>query len=235
MKRLATSILVLGSVAAVGTASAQSSGYYSQYGQPSVDRYGQSSGSHYDYARVLRVDPLIQSGYGNTGYYGNDRQRCYTRNDGYAYDDGYNENRDGYYDRDGYYRGNNGYYGNSDYRRGSETGRTVATVVGGVVGAVLGSKIGGGSGRYVTSALGTMAGGMAGRAIYDQSVRQRRNASVTVCDPEPVRDGYGYSRVDDGRVSGYEVTYEYGGRTYRTRTDYHPGDRIRVRVDVRPE
>lgn len=242
MKRLATSILALGLAAVVGTASAQSSGYYSQYGQPTVDRYGQSSGSHYDYARVLRVDPVIQSGYGDTGYYRNDQQRCYTRNDGYVYDDGYNNNGgyggDGYYDRDGYRR-NDGYYGNDGYR-GTETGRTVATVVGGVIGAVVGSKVGGGSGRYVASALGTMAGGMAGRAIYDQNARQRRNASVTVCDPEPVRDGYGnnsygYSRVNDGRVSGYDVTYEYAGRTYRTRTDYHPGDRIRVRVDVRPE
>lgn len=239
MKRLATSILALGLVAAVGTASAQSSGYYSQYGQPTVDRYGQSSGSYYDYARVLRVDPVIQSGYGNsnTGYYRNDQQRCYTRNDGYVYDDGYNNNG-GYYDRDGYRR-NDGYYGNDGYR-GTETGRTVATVVGGVVGAVIGSKVGGGSGRYVASALGTMAGGMAGRAIYDQNARQRRNASVTVCDPEPVRDGYrgndyGYNRVNDGRVSGYDVTYQYNGRTYTTRTDYHPGDRIRVRVDVRPE
>ena len=242
MKRLATSILALGLAAAVGTASAQSSGYYSQYGQPTVDRYGQSSGGYYDYARVLRVDPVIQSGYGNTGYYRNGQQRCYTRNDGYVSDDGYGNGNngygDGYYDRDGYRR-NDGYYGNDGYR-GTETGRTVATVVGGVVGAVIGSKVGGGSGRYVASALGTMAGGMAGRAIYDQNARQRRNASVTVCDPEPVRngyggDGYGYSQVNDGRVSGYDVTYEYAGRTYRTRTDYHPGDRIRVRVDVRPE
>lgn len=250
MKRLATSILALGLAAVVGTASAQSSGYYSQYGsqygQPTVDRYGQSSGSHYDYARVIRVDPVIQSGYGygNTGSYSNGgyangSQRCYTRNDGYASDDSYYGDRygnDGYYDRDNGYR-NDGYYGNDGgYRNGNETSRTVATVVGGVIGAVVGSKIGGGSGRYVTSALGTMAGGMAGRAIYDQSVRQRqRPASVTVCDPEPVRDGYGYNRVNDNRVSGYDVTYEYAGRSYRTRTDYHPGDRIRVRVDVRPE
>lgn len=250
MKRLATSILALGLAATVGTASAQSSGYYSQYGsqqygsqygQPTVDRYGQSSGSHYDYARVIRVDPVIQSGYGygnngsySNGGYANGSQRCYTRNDGYASDDSYYGN-DGYYGRDNGYR-DDGYYGNDGgYRGGNETSRTVATVIGGVVGAVVGSKIGGGSGRYVTSALGTMAGGMAGRAIYDQSVRQRRNASVTVCDPEPVRDGYGYSRVNDNRVSGYDVTYEYAGRSYRTRTDYHPGDRIRVRVDVRPE
>ena len=37
------------------------------------------------------------------------------------------------------------------------------------------------------------------------------------------------------QVAGYDVTYEYANRTYRTRTDYHPGDRIRVRVDVQPE
>jgi len=240
MKRLATSILALGLAAVVGTASAQSSGYSSQYAQPTVDRYGQSSGNYYDYARVIRVDPVIQSGYGygNTGQYSNGSQRCYTRNDGYASSDPYYGNgNDGYYGRDDGYRGN-GYYGNDGndgYRGGSEASRTVATVVGGVIGAVIGSQVGGGSGRYATSAIGTMVGGLAGRSIYDQSVRQQRSASVTVCDPEPVRDGYGYSRVNDNRVAGYDVSYEYGGRTYRTRTDYHPGDRIRVRVDVRPE
>lgn len=236
MKRLATSILAL-SLAIVGTASAQSSGYYSQYGQPTVDRYGQSSGNNYDYARVIRVDPVIQSGYGygNTGGYSNSSQRCYTRNEGYVSNDPYYGNgNDGYYDRDNGYR-DNGYNGNDGYRGGNDTSRTVATVVGGVIGAVIGSQVGGGSGRYATSAIGTMVGGLAGRTIYDQSVRQQRSGSVTVCDPQPVRNEYGYNRVNDNRVAGYDVTYEYGGRTYRTRTDYHPGDRIRVRVDVRPE
>jgi uncharacterized protein YcfJ len=36
-------------------------------------------------------------------------------------------------------------------------------------------------------------------------------------------------------VSAYDVTYEYAGQQYTTRTNYHPGDRIRVRVDVRAE
>ena len=30
---------------------------------------------------------------------------------------------------------------------------------------------------------------------------------------------------------GYDVTYRYDGRTYRTRTPYDPGERLRVRVD----
>ena len=114
-------------------------------------------------------------------------------------------------------------------------GADVATVIGGVVGAVLGSKVGGGSARYATAAVGTMVGGIAGRQIYESNnrYRQSRNGVVTVCDPVPA-DGRGYS-VDDSRVGAYDVTYEYAGRRYTTRTDYHPGDTIRVRVDVRPE
>lgn len=68
MNRLSVSILVLGLVAATGVAAAQSvgqpyygSGYGQQqgYGQPSPDRYGQGRDSQYDYARVLRVDPVL--------------------------------------------------------------------------------------------------------------------------------------------------------------------------------
>ena len=46
-------------------------------------------------------------------------------------------------------------------------------------------------------------------------------------------DGNGYT--DGGSATAYDVTYEYAGRTYTTRTNHHPGDRMRVRVDVRPE
>jgi uncharacterized protein YcfJ len=248
MKRLSASVLALG-LATTGVASAQSYGGDSYYDtannadlrthvQP--DRHGNSSGSVYDYARVLRVDPVITSDYGS--YRTSSNQRCYSSpaNDGYVSNDPYR--RDGYYERDGYYGRDD--YGRDPYesrRYGTDTGRTIATVVGGVAGAVLGSKVGGGSGTYVASALGTMVGSMAGRQIYDSVQRNRREdrGVVTYCDPEPVRDGrygpYGSQRVNDGRVTAYDVTYEYAGRQFTTRTNYHPGDRIRVRVDVRPE
>lgn len=244
MKRLSASLLAA-SLAFAGSAAAQSSGYYS--GQQDRD-YGSSQGATYDYARVLRVDPVIGSDYGDR--YRDDRSarnspQCYYRqaddvyagNDGYYdHDDQYRNERyrdDRYQDRDGYYGGNDGYRDN----RGNEANRTVATVIGGIAGAVLGSKIGDGSGRYVGTAVGSMVGGMAGRSIYDSSQRNRqveRRGTVRVCDPVPVtsRDGY-YD--DDERLSGYDVTYEYANRTYHTRTNYHPGDRIRVRVDVRAE
>src|SRR5512143_2550804 len=93
MTRLTASILALGLAASFGSASAQSSGYYSQYGQPqygqsqygqpqygqsqygqpdygqpSADRYGQTAGAYYDYARVVRVDPVYVQGYQRTAY-----------------------------------------------------------------------------------------------------------------------------------------------------------------------
>lgn len=249
MKRLSASILALALAATVGTASAQSSGYYSQYGQPTPDRYGQSTynqgnaqnnGSYYEYARVIRVDPVMGGNYPTSnGSYSNSNssQRCYpqNQNNGYATNDGYN--RDGYYGNDGYR--DDGYNDQSRNNGGSQTARTVATVVGGIAGAVLGSKVGGGSGTYAASALGSMVGGMAGRSIYDNTQRQRnRQGVVTVCDPVPANGSYYPSNntynTNNG-VNAYDVTYEYGGRRYTTRTNYHPGERIRVRVDVRPE
>lgn len=230
MKPLTATVLAFGLLAA-GAASAQSRDY------GTADRYGDEP--YYDYARVVRVDPVIEDGYRNTAA----GEHCYYRDadDVYARD----VYRDDGYDRRGYGDGYRSYDGHEDDRRypqrGTESGRAVATVIGGIAGAVLGSKIGDGSGRYVGTAVGSMVGGMAGRSIYDNAQRERRvqRGQVRVCDPVPAgdsryqgRDGYGYG---DGRVNGYDVTYEYAGRSYRTRTDYHPGDRIRVRVDVRPE
>lgn len=232
MKRATASILALGLLAGVGDASAQSPGYYSTSRPPEVDRYGQGDGGYYDYARVLRVDPVIDAADGY-GYPTTDSQRCYT--DTYA--GGYSDDRyprdDGYYRNDGSYRngGNEGGYG------GTNAGANVATVIGGLVGAAVGSQVGGGSARYATAALGTMVGGMAGRQVYENTHRRVRSSSVQVCDPVPDdgrHDDGRYGPVNDGRVTGYDVTYEYAGRTYTTRTSYNPGDRIRVRVDVTP-
>ena len=246
MKRLSAALLAIGLVSSSG-AFAQSN-YY-----PPGNGYNgyQQGEAHYDYAQVIRVDPVLDGRYSRTATYSG--QRCYEttsagsyerdggyRNDGYR-DDGYRN--DGYrndsYRQDGYYD----QYGRP--QGGSTAGRNVATVVGGIAGAVLGSKVGGGSGTYAATAIGSMVGGMAGRQIYEQTQRDRyvRPGVVRVCDPEPVRNGGydgdgrygGYSRTGNGNASAYDVTYEYAGRRYTRRMDYHPGDRVRVRVDVSPQ
>ncbi len=236
MYRIAASILAAGLIAATGAASAQSAGY-----PATANRYAEADAPHYDYARVLRVDPVLQSGYRPTRVSSN---QCYSE-DGYytdngndgRYDDGYNdrqyqsnryENRDDGYSRDDRYNNNNDY--------GTQTGRNVATVIGGIVGAALGSKVGGGSARYATAAVGSMVGGMAGRQVYETTQRnqQPKRTRVTVCDPVSESD-YARYPATSNEVTAYDVTYEYANREYVTRTSYHPGDRIRVRVDVRPE
>ncbi|MCD9032298.1 glycine zipper 2TM domain-containing protein [Luteimonas sp. Y-2-2-4F] len=217
-----------GALLAAGQAGAQSPyppdrydrGYGTDRGWPGArDRHGDPYGAVYDEARVVRVDPVVaRGGYGNA---------CYTRDDGAVYRDGYGAQR-GYDPYDPYARDR------YDPRPGSEGGRTVATIVGGVVGAVLGSRVGGGSARYATSAVGSMAGGIAGREIYDAVQRDRygERARVTVC--EPVDAGYGYGD-GYGSVPEYEVTYEYAGRLHTARMPYHPGSTVRIRVDTRPE
>ena len=91
-------------VAASGTVSAQQVG--ALHVQPSTGGYS-SQGGQYDYARVVRVDPVIDSGrYGSNDYASGDR-RCYQRQDharGSVYDGGYSDG----YGRDDYYRGNDG-------------------------------------------------------------------------------------------------------------------------------
>ena len=223
MMRVAPLLILAAGLAVGGTASAQS---YPSRGEAYGD-YARGD-AYTDYARVLRVDPVVDGRYDRTTNYGG--QRCYESTTAGRYE------RDGYYGSDGYR--NDGYDAYGRPQAGTTAGRNIATIAGGIAGAVLGSKVGGGSGTYAATAIGSMVGGMAGRQIYDQTQRNRnvRTGVVTVCDPEPAYgNGYGSYRSNDSRASAYDVTYEYNGRRYTRRMDYHPGDRVRVRVDVSPQ
>ena len=220
-------------LAASGAASAQAYGtpygaYGTPYGTPAV-RGAVTNDGYYDYARVVRVVPVA-------GAYRNgpaSSQRCTTRQDPYS--GGYANGRY----PDGPYGGD--YYGSGSRSGGTEGGRTMAGVIGTVIGAVVGSQVGGGSARYATAAIGSAVGGVAGRQVYENAHRNQGPGSVTVCDPVDARQAYPGSTYPVGTYpagtysGGYDVTYEYAGRTYMTRTAYDPGERIRVRVDVRPE
>lgn len=244
MNRLSSALLTVGLLAGSASALAQS-GYDNRYdSRYNNNGYGTQGEAQYDYARVVRVDPVLDGAYGDrrTASYGN--QRCYESHAAGSYerDSGYQNG----YRNDGYNNGYSDSYGRSrnDYGDGNQGGRNIATIVGGIAGAVLGSKMGGGSGAYATTAIGSMVGGMAGRQIYDRTQQDRyiRPATVRVCDPEPVSSGYGsysnnngYDSYRTGSATAYDVTYEYNGRRYTRRMDYNPGARVRVRVDVSPQ
>lgn len=199
MKTLVLGALVMGLVVSGNAAAQRYDSGYRDY-----SRSGYEDG-RYEYARVVRVQPIIVT----DSYNERTRERCYDR------------------PANGYYTYNDGYYRDGGYAQAGVSNRGVASVIGGIAGAVLGSQVGGGNGRLVGTAVGTMAGLAAGRSIYDANNRNYQG-NVRVCEP------VSYRRERD-RVDGYDVTYEYAGRIYHTRSDYNPGDRIRVRVDVSPD
>ena len=94
----------------------------------------------------------------------------------------------------------------------------VGAAVGAVSGGLIGSQIGKGSGHIAGAILGALGGAVLGNTA------------------EAYNNGYGgCSTRYSQRVTGYDVTYEYNGRRYPRRMDYHPGERVRVRVDVSPQ
>ena len=107
-----------------------------------------------------------------------------------------------------------------------------STLVGAIIGGVVGHQFGSGRGNDAA----TVAGAMIGAAIGHDAARRRAGP------------GYGYVRTSrpvdrcrtvyrdhrERRVDGYDVLYRYKGQRYSTRMPYDPGNRIKVRVDIRP-
>lgn len=155
MKTLVLGALVMGLVVAGDATAQRYDGGYSNYG-----RSGYEDG-RYEYARVVRVDPIIVA----DSYNERTSERCYDR------------------PSNGYYTSNDGYYRDGGYSQSDVSNRGVASVIGGIAGAVLGSRVGGGNGRLVGTAVGTMAGVAAGRSIYEANNRtyQATSGSVSRC------------------------------------------------------
>ncbi len=113
----------------------------------------------------------------------------------------------------------------------------VPTVIGGLIGVAIGERFGGNKSNRKMTAL---AGGLLGAAIghdlsrtrpavnpYNERVRRTSYRSEHRCEVS-------YQMEQEERIDGYNVTYRYRGKTYHTRMDYDPGNKIQVRVNVRP-
>jgi len=102
----------------------------------------------------------------------------------------------------------------------------VGTVVGAAVGGLLGNQIGRGDGRKVATVAGAVGGGVIGHEV---GVRHdaRRTTTTTETRCRTVND-------TSDKVTGYDVTYEYRGRTYTTRMDHDPGPRVAVQPTMTP-
>ena len=111
-------------------------------------------------------------------------------------------------------------YEDDDYPREGSPWRGL---IGGLIGGLVGNQFGGGNGK---TAL-TIAGAIAGASIARHSGRTHRSEPVRRCEVT-----YETRTVDD--LLGYDVTYRYQGQEFMKRTDHHPGDRVRIDVQVQP-
>jgi uncharacterized protein YcfJ len=171
------------------------------------DRHDRYS-SGYDYARVIDVDPIVRHVRVTVP-----NRECWT------------ETR---YEEVESVRG-----GGYDPRRGNAG----SMILGGILGAAVGNQIGGGDGRRAATVAGAIIGSAIGHDVADRrNARYGNRRSDTETRPyQAERCDVRYDDTYEDRIDGYRVTYEYNGRRETIRLPYDPGDRIRVRVDVRPE
>ena len=159
------------------------------------ERKSTSRQAHYDYARVVDVDPIVRQVRVETPV-----RECW------------DEQRERRYDR----------------RRGSKAGNVIAgTIIGGVIGHQFGSGRGNDAMTVVGSLLGAAIGADSDDSKHRSSGYRTETYPVERCD---IR----YETRTEERIDGYRVTYVYNGQTLTTRTNYDPGERLKVRVSVRP-
>lgn len=103
------------------------------------------------------------------------------------------------------------------------------TLFGAILGGVIGHQFGSGRGNDAATA----AGALIGAAVGNDSAR-RRSSEQQVYSRPVQRCSTNYSSHEEERIDGYHVTYRYHGQKYATRMPYDPGERLRIRVDVRP-
>lgn len=212
MKRtnLSALALAIAALAVAATANAQQYGNprnpssYNHYDNQYDNRYTDNE-SRSDTAQVTRVERIDP----RSGAY--QRQECW------------NEQYNRY--EDAYYRDDRGRLYQDESRR-----NVGGAVIGGVVGGALGTQVGDGSGRTAATIAGVVIGAMIGSKVGTQGNDDRyRDDNGTVRRCRTTQDRTRYS----GR-EGYNVTYRYGGQTYRAVTRTRPGRNIRVLVNVRP-
>ncbi len=107
-----------------------------------------------------------------------------------------------------------------------------APILGAIIGGAIGNAVGH---KKRNKQVGTVVGAMLGGAIGADVSRQNRHRDYPgeryryeqVCDTH-------YEVRQHEQLTGYRVSYVYGGTTYSTRMRRDPGEYIRVRVRVSP-
>lgn len=103
-----------------------------------------------------------------------------------------------------------------------------ATIFGTILGGVIGSRFGGGSGKTVATIAGATVGGAIAHDVHD---RKHPSQYYTTLEEQCYTE---ISWYNEERIIAWDVDWRYRGKTYFSRMDENPGDRIPVRVSVSP-
>ena len=104
-------------------------------------------------------------------------------------------------------------------------------IIGAIAGGILGNQVGGGSGRAAATAVGAITGAVVGDRIDNNGRQVNQQGYVQEQAVRQCRMVEGW----ESRTMGYDVTYDYRGRSYTSVMDRDPGDRVRLRVTVEPD
>ncbi len=97
-------------------------------------------------------------------------------------------------------------------------------ILGGIIGGIIGNRFGKGHGRQAATAAGVILGSTIGSNARPQGYYSGNG---------PRRACYNQREYRlEQRINGYNVSYEYNGRVYQTRMQNHPGDKVRVQINV---
>lgn len=103
-----------------------------------------------------------------------------------------------------------------------------------IIGALIGGAIGNELGHNKSNKrVGAVADTILGGSIASDLNREGHHRGGSYTKTEQVCS-VSHSIRHEKQVTGYDVNYKYRGQAYSTIMNSHPGDRIRVAVDVTP-
>lgn len=115
------------------------------------------------------------------------------------------------------------------YDAGHHHHSATAPILGAIIGGTLGHAVGH---KKRNKQVGAVVGAVLGGSIGADIAHRRSHRYVAYRDQEVCRV---VNEVhEEQRLTGYLVTYRYGGGTYTTRMDRDPGPTLPVRVRVTP-
>lgn len=122
-------------------------------------------------------------------------------------------------------------YSSSHYstsRNTSSHNNAATTIIGGLIGGAIGNKLGH---NKSNKRVGAAAGALLGAAIASDINHNQPRNSYTSNNRCSTRYESHYTQ----EVVAYNVSYQYRGQIYHTRTQQHPGNQIRLKLQLEPQ